>query len=152
MRKYVIAIITIALIAAQGCGRGIDTEPDPRKVVLNMFRAMDNNDRQAIAHYLDFAALLRTGATDYALQMDSVRTFYDPEKMLDDLTKGGLTHTRWSLLQRIVGEASQAGDTALVEVSFIDKSTDTQYYTKFGLRKTGKMWKIFSFNRRDSGQ
>jgi len=138
--------LTAALVLMGGCGPKVDTEPDPRKIVLNLFKSMDNDDRAALAHYLDFTSILKTSGADYALQTDSMRVFYDPEQIISDLAKGGLTNTRWGAMQRIVGDTQQGTDTALVDVSFIDKGSSTQYLTKFGLRKVGGNWKIFSFN------
>jgi hypothetical protein len=146
MIRKAIFCLAAALVVIGGCGPKIDTESDPRKIIINLFNAMDKSDRSALAHYLDFSSLLKTNVADYALQMDSMRVFYDPEQILDDLVKGGLTNTRWGGLQRIVGDAQQGTDTALVDVSFINQGTGTQYLTKFGLRKVGGNWKIFSFN------
>ena len=137
------------LFMAMGCSPKVDTSSDPRQIVLNMFRAMDASDRSALARYLDFPSLLKSGGADYALQMDSVRSFTDPEQLLNDLCKGGLTNTRWSLMQRVVGEAKESGDSAIVDVSFLDRSSGTQYLTRFGLQKFGGVWRIFSFNYKD---
>lgn len=144
--KKMFYLLPLILLIAGGCSTRVNTENDPRKVVINMFAAMENNDREALAHYLDFKTLLTTTDRDYALQMDSVRQFYDPEQILDDLLEGGLTFTRWHLMQRVVGSATQQNDSALVEVSFINKETSTQYYNKFGLRKVNDVWKIYSFS------
>jgi len=146
MIRKAIFCLTAALVIIGGCGPKVDTDTDPRRIVLNLFKAMDNDDRPALAHYLDFASLLKTSVADYALQTDSMRVFYDPEQILSDLAKGGLTNTRWGAMQRVVDDVQQGNDTALVEVSFIDKGSSTQYMTKFGLRKIGGNWKVFSFN------
>ncbi len=112
-----------------------------------MLKALEENDREKLAHYLDFSALLNPANRDYALQMDSVRRFRSPEDILNDLTEGGLTHDRWMSMQRIVAndEITESGDTAFVEVSFISKETNKQYYNKWGLRKINDIWKIYSF-------
>ena len=52
-------------------------------------------------------------------------------------------------MQRIVGSGSQLNDSALVEVSFINKETNTQYYNNFGPRKVNDVWKIYSFSVKD---
>lgn len=145
MRKSILVAIVLMLVIQTACVSKGDLEPDPRQVVLNMIRAMEKSDRTAVAHYLDLPSLLVPGERDYTLQMDSVRLFHDPNAILDDLCKGGLTWERWMGMQRIVGDASQSGDTAFVEVSFINKSTGTQYYNKWGLRKMNDRWKVFSF-------
>ena len=152
MRKFAVIFLLVAIALIQGCSSKGDQDPDPRQVVLNMLREMEKGDeeaRNALAHYLDFPSLLMPSDRDYALQMDSVRSFHNPEAILDDLTEGGLTRERWLSLQRVVGDAEQVGDTAFVEVSFTNKITDTQYYNKWGLRKINGLWKIYSFHTLD---
>lgn len=146
MRKMTIFALGAVLLIAVGCSSRGDKSSDPRQVVINMLRAVEQSDETALAYYLDFSSLLRPGEKDYALKTsDSPRVFTNPKDLLADLMKGGLTHERWMAMQRIVGDASLSGDTALVEVSFISQKTNTQYYNKWGLRKIDDMWKIFSF-------
>jgi hypothetical protein len=139
-------LLPAALLIMAGCSNKINTESDPRRAVIKMFQAMETNDRTTLAHFLDFETLLKAQENDYALQMDTARSFADPEEILDDLLEGGLTYQRWMALQRVVGSASQQNDSALVEVSFINKETSKQYYNKFGLRKVNDVWKIYSFS------
>jgi hypothetical protein len=146
MRKFLFALIPVILATFLGCSSGFENESDPRKVVIKMFRAMEENERETIAHYLDFESLIKPGLEDYALKMDSVRKFKDFNALLDDLVEGGLTYERWSPLQKVVGAATESTDSALVEVSFINKNSETQYYNKFGLRKINDRWKIYSFS------
>ena len=148
MRKFFVLLAPAVLLIIAGCSSGPNTSSDPRKVVLNMFRAIENNDRSKLAHYLDFPALMTSTGSDYALSaMDTARTFSNPESILDDLLPGGETYEHWKNLQKIVNKVvSQTQDSALVEVSFIDKQTSTQYYTLFGLDKVNDIWKIYSFN------
>ena len=115
--------------------------------MIKMLKTVEDSNREDLAHFLDFATLLRPGNRDYALQMDSVREFRTPDDILDDLTEGGLTYERWMAMQRIVANDSitAGGDTAFVEVSFISKETNKQYYNKWGLIKRNGVWKIFSF-------
>jgi hypothetical protein len=123
-------------------GAGGDT---PKDVVIKLFGAMERNDRAAIVNLLDMAALMNQTDQDYALQRKEPRVFHNPEAVLDDLTGNGLTKTRWFNMQRVVGNTEIEGDTAYVEVSFISKETNTQYYNKFGLRRMDGQWRIFSF-------
>ncbi len=146
MRSVGWMLLPAIILIVQGCASVGDTTTDPRRAVINMIRAMEDSERDDIAHYLDFRSIMEPGDTDYALQMDSVRVFMDIEAVLDDLTEGGLTHSRWMAMQRVVGNAEQTGDTAYVEVSFISQETGKQYYNKWGLRKLNDRWKVFSFH------
>ncbi len=134
----------LALLIVVGCG-GADTGDDPRKVVISMFGAMEKDDKAALAHVLDLAELMRTGNDDYAMQTNQPRTFVSPQEILDDLTGDGKTKKRWFSLQRIVNEAEIMGETATVEVTFVDKDASHGYRTKFGLHKKEGKWRIYSF-------
>jgi len=142
-------IVPALLAILAGCTGGANTEADPRRAVIKMFYAIEKDDRETLAHFLDFETLLKEGVQDYALKMDSIRVFHSPEDILDDLLKGGLTNQRWLAMQRVVGSAEQTNDSALVEVSFINKATSVQYYNKFGLRKVNDVWKVYSFSVTD---
>jgi len=146
MLRNTFLLLPALLIIVAGCNSASNDASGPREAVIKMFRAIENNDRETLAHYLDFQTLLKPGKVDYALTMDSARTFNNPNEILDDLLEGGLTHNRWQALQRVVGSGSQLNDSAQVEVSFINKETNTQYYNMFGLRKVNDVWKIYSFS------
>ncbi|MFQ6007954.1 MAG: hypothetical protein ACE5K8_03290 [Candidatus Zixiibacteriota bacterium] len=112
---------------------------------------MEKNDKAALAHLLDLAELMRGSYEDYALQIDSPRVFTNPEQILDDLTGDGLTKRRWFALQRIINKVDVMGETATVEVTFVDKESSKAYLTKFGLHVVNGKWKIYSFKTIQSG-
>jgi len=147
MRKlFVLAVPAILLIVA-GCSSGPNTSSDPTKVVVQMFRAIEDNNREKLAHFLDFPALMTPTGSDYALNLDSARRFSNPEDILNDLLPGGQTYESWKDLQKIVNKTiTQSDDSALVEVTFNNKQTGRAYRTAFGLDKINDVWKIYSFN------
>ena len=112
---------------------------------MEMFGAMERNDKAALAHVLDLGELMKTVNEDYALQTDVPRQFTNPQQILDDLTDDGATKKRWFSLQRIVNKVDVNGDIANVEVTFVDKQQSRGYMTVFGLHKVDGAWKIFSF-------
>jgi hypothetical protein len=138
-----LGLVLIALGHLTGCSLGGDDSP--REAVIKLFGAMERDDRAAIAHLVDLPRLMGITDEDYALQTDEPRVFYNPADVLNDLTGDGLTKTRWFSMQRVIGRTEIQGDTAYVEVSFINKKTDVQYYNKFGLHKVNDRWRIFSF-------
>ncbi|SYZ72568.1 conserved hypothetical protein [Candidatus Zixiibacteriota bacterium] len=146
MKKSGIILLAgfLALILISGCADN-RANLSPKDVVIKLFGAMERNDRAAIPHLVNLVALMNNRDEDYALQADTPRVFRNPEDILDDLTGSGLTKSRWFSMQRVIGQTELVGDTAYVEVSFIDKQADVQYYNKFGLAKSGGIWKIFSF-------
>ncbi len=118
---------------------------DPKQVVIAFFGAMEKNDQASLAHLLDLAALMKNVEQDYAFQGSEPRVFTNPQQILEDLTNDGQTKQRWFSLQRIVNRAEIMGETATVEVTFVDKAASKGYRTRFGLRKTNGNWKIYSF-------
>ena len=142
-------LMLLTLAAASGCS-DIDMN-DPRQVVIAMFGAMEKNDQAALAHILDLPELMRTSGDDYAFQTDKPRTFHDPQEILEDLTNDGKTKEVWFSLQRIVNTAQIMGETATVEVTFVDKDASRGYRTAFGLHKRHGKWKIFSFQTMQEG-
>jgi len=128
---------------ALGCG-GADMS-DPRRVVISLFGAMEKNDEAALTHILDIPELMRNSQQDYAIQQDRARVFTSPEEILKDLTGEGETKKVWFGLQRIVADARVMGETASVEVTFVDKANSRGYRTMFGLHLKQGEWRIYSF-------
>lgn len=145
-RMWIAVWATIASLVAGlfGCS-GTTEQDDPRKVVISMFGAMEKDDKAALAHLLDLGALMQAGPEDYSLGGGEPRRWTDPEQMLNDLTGDGLTKTRWFGYQRIVNDAQVTGETATVEVTFVDKAASRGYRTKFGVHLVNDKWKIYSF-------
>ena|GEM_PF-345695 len=137
---FLYIFIALAIACSGDIGGG-----SPKDTVIQLFGAMERDDRAAVSHLLDLPALMSNTDEDYALQRKEPRVFHNPEDILDDLTGVGLTKTRWFSMQRVMGRTEIKGDTAFVEVSFIDKKTNVQYYNKFGLHKVNDRWVIYSF-------
>jgi hypothetical protein len=133
--------ILTALLA--GCG-GPDMS-EPREVVISLFGAMEKNDEAALTHLLDIPELMRNSQEDYALQVENARVFTNPEEVLKDLTGDGETKRVWFALQRIVSNARIMGETATVDVTFVDKASSHGYRTTFGLHLKHGEWRIYSF-------
>jgi len=139
--------VLILLLGVIGLNLGCsDSGPtDPKAAVISMFGAMEKDDKAALAHLLDLPELMKTINEDYALQTDSPRVFTNPLEVLDDLTGEGQTKARWFSLQRIIGDTEVMGETATVEVTFVDKESSRGYRTKFGLHVKNEKWRIYSF-------
>lgn len=147
MRKAIVLAILCVIGGMVACSSSdVNTSDDPRQAVIQFFNAMSDNDTASLAHYLDFKELMKKTGEDYTLSTDAApRVFNGPQEILFDLVDGGLTKQRWFAFQRIVGNATQTADSALVEVSFINKEINKQYLTYFGLRRINDKWKIYSF-------
>ncbi|MCH9031252.1 MAG: hypothetical protein IIB00_03200 [candidate division Zixibacteria bacterium] len=144
--KYLIAnaiCLILSSLTLFGCGTIL--EPSPRQHVIKFFGAMERNDRPAIINSLDLVSLMQVSESDYALKLETPRVMQSPISIVDDLTEDGQTKQVWFRMTRVVGDQEIIGDTAYVEVSFLSESKGVQYYNKFGLRKIGEGWRIFSF-------
>jgi len=118
---------------------------EPREVVISLFGAMEKNDEASLTHLLDIPELMRNSQEDYALQVENARVFTNPEEVLKDLTGEGETKRVWFALQRIVSNARIMGETATVDVTFVDKAASHGYRTTFGLHLKYGEWRIYSF-------
>ncbi len=135
-------MLNLALLFS--CAKG---PPAPNSVVIQFLeKDMPNSDTTAILAKLDLPTLVQERKSEFADAGDSLRVQrYTEDSLIADLTAGGELNNRWLALQIIVSRVTEKGDTALVEVSFIDAQRDVQYYNKMGLRKTEEGWKIYSF-------
>lgn len=136
-------LLVLSVVFIYGCSSS--GPADPKSAVISMFGAMEKDDEAALAHLLDLQELMKTINEDYALQTDSPRVFTNPLEIIKDLTGEGLTKKRWFSMQRIIGETRVMGESATVEVTFVNKETSNAYLTKFGLHIKNDKWKIYSF-------
>jgi len=139
----VLLILLTVSGALLSCAESVSESP--RRVVIELFGAMERDERAGLANVLDIAALMEERQYDYALNLDQPRIFTTPLEIFADLTDSGLTKQTWFKYQRVVGDEEITGDTAYVDVSFVDKETGKQIFNRFGLRKVGQRWRIFSF-------
>ncbi|MEW5795869.1 MAG: hypothetical protein AB1772_05865 [Candidatus Zixiibacteriota bacterium] len=143
LAAIIYSLTALSAVMLFGCG---ETKLDePRQVVIALFGAMEKNDEATLTHILDLPELMRAKQEDYALQTDRARVFTTPEDVLKDLTGDGETKKTWFALQRIVANAEIAGETATVEVTFVDKEQSRGYRTTFGLHRVHGEWRIYSF-------
>lgn len=126
-----------------GCSEEVGNSP--KKVVIGLFGGMERNERGAVANALDLPELMKTTERDYALNLDTARVMKYPTDILKDLTDEGMTKKVWFDMRRIVGDEVVEGDSAYVEVSFLNTTTGTQYYNRFGVHRIAGRWRIYSF-------
>lgn len=142
-RTSISVLILSTILAFYSCSQG----PTPNSVVLEFLsKDMSNSDTTAMLAKLDVPALVEERQEELLSGGDTLRSKrYSADSLISDLTAGGEINTRWLSLQIIVSNVIEKGDSAEVEVSFIDAARDTQYYNRMGLYKKDKSWKIYSF-------
>jgi hypothetical protein len=117
------------------------------RTVYTFFDAMRQGDANRMAEVLDSSIYLgRSGAAE----LDTLTPGDDFEarrnRVLLELTGGNLKRL-WMTKQIVVGRTETSGDTAAVEVSFVDTETEKQYLTRFVLLKKSGTWQIVRFRK-----
>ena len=144
--KSILVFLIALSIVLLSVSCGSSGPAGPRDAVIELFGAMEKDDQAALAHLLDLSELMKNSEFDYALKTeDEPRQFTSPIEILEDMTGDGLTKKRWFSLQRIVNQVEMFGETATVEVTFIDKNSSKSYLTKFGVHVVNEKWKIYTF-------
>ncbi|MCI0531105.1 MAG: hypothetical protein L0Y74_04040 [candidate division Zixibacteria bacterium] len=146
--KYRVSIVLGILftLAIWGCSK--EELPDPKSDVIEFFgKNMPFADTLAVLKKLDVPAIVEDRKLQLASDGDTTRARgYTADTLLADLMPGGILNERWLKYQIIVSEVTVKGDSALVEISFVDPDASVQYYNKIGLYLTEeKLWKIYSF-------
>lgn len=140
--KVASLVLLIAIIDVS-CG----SEPEGRSTVHDFLRAIktDTVSYDYLSTLLDLDELVHEGAVyDYDT---TVSERANKDRFVDLLLPGGSVRERWISNQIIVGNSDVLGDTAVVEVSFIDQDAEPvkQYYNKMGVHRVNESWKIFAF-------
>ena len=135
----VLAILTV-LLSCSGT-------PEPRQTVMDFLGSLreDTTSIGYLDQLLDFDELLDENSI---YTYDS--TLSKSENKLEFATlllKGGKVRERWIRNQIVVGAVQVSGDTAIIEVSFIDREARPvkQYFNKMGAHRIDDKWKIFAF-------
>lgn len=141
MEKKVRSHLILAVLLILSCSSG----NQPKNTVMIFFGAMRSSDTLGIVNTVDLEKILAERKNELlsagkTAQADSLNR----EKLIEELTVGNLNQL-WLKNQIVVGKTEKKGDTALVEISFIDPNTGTQYYNKMALYRKDKNWKIFAF-------
>lgn len=140
-------LIALALSALTSCSH--NARPDPKDTIKLMFEAMRQSDSVSLAINIDLASAARGMERDLGPAVaDSTGTEPDPAaRLLSSMVGEGDLRNRWLTGNQIVlGHTETKGDTALVEVSFIDKITRVQYYNKMRLVFRNDRWVVTDFH------
>jgi hypothetical protein len=135
--------IALLLFALASCA----SEPEPRETVKRFLQSLreDTTSYDYLSQLLDLDELV----TENSIYTYDSTISFDANKqgLISSLQKGGTVRSRWIKNQIILGDVEILGDTATVEVSFIDKTAVPvkQFYNKMGVHLVDGRWKVFSF-------
>ncbi|MFH1892375.1 MAG: hypothetical protein ABIK83_06790 [Candidatus Zixiibacteriota bacterium] len=144
-RRTVTGLLLLILltIAAASCS----DDPEPRQTVMHFLQSLrqDTTSYDYLSQLLDLDELVKENSIynyDSSLYAAGNKVL-----LISLLQEGGSVREKWLKNQIIVGSVATLGDTATVEVSFIDKESVPvkQYYNKMGVHRIDGQWKIFSF-------
>ncbi len=117
--------------------------PDPRTTVKKFIEAVDQSDTTLINELLDFRALLKESLEGFSEKSKEELLPELRQNVLKDFSGEGITRMTWKNSLLVVGKSEVAGDSATVEVTYINKTSGTKDYTKIGLHLIDGKWKIF---------
>jgi hypothetical protein len=144
------AVLTLIVLIVTGfasCSH--NARPDPKETIKYMFEAMQQSDSVSLEQNVDLESAARGMERDLGPAVaDSTGATIDPGKrLLSAMVGDGDLRKRWlTENQIVVGRTETMGDTALVEVSFIDKITRVQYYNKMRLIWRNGRWIVTDFH------
>ena len=141
-----LALIVLVLFGLTSCSH--DARPAPKDTIMLMFNAMRESDSVSLAMNIDLVSAFPSIGLDLAPRAaDSSAAPVDTAAILLSAMVGdGHLNRRWlTENQIVVGKTETFGDTALVEVSFIDKITRVQYYNKMRLVFRNDRWIVTDF-------
>jgi hypothetical protein len=140
------AIIIICLALALGCSSG----PSPKDTVFEFIDAVKSADSLRIFSILDLDAYIAGTSEGNMPAMSSADTVAALEsyrvRTIDALLRDGEVRHRWLSNQIVVNKEINRGDTANVEVSFIDQQSGSMLYTQIQLkRQANHTWRVIFF-------
>ena len=138
-------IALLILIGLSACGQG--GRPSPRSVALEVFAAMRTSDSTFLRKHVDLERIglkMRDDLMIPAIDTSAIEPIW-ADRLLASFTGEGTIRERWLSNQIVLGKHATIGDTALVELSFIDRVTHMQHYNKMRLVYQDSIWIITDF-------
>ncbi len=112
--------------------------------MLDFVRMIQADSLADITPFVDLDSVAANEFSD--AKYDSLTLAEKKQRLLTGFIGSGEYRGVWAKSQIVVNEEFRRDDTtALVEVSFIDRSTRIQYYSQMGLKLRGGVWVISNF-------
>ena len=143
MKKLMAFLILAAILA---CSSG----PSPKDRVFEFIDAVKSADSLRVLSILDldsYIAITSEGNMPEMSSADTIAALYAYRtKTIESLLQYGEVRHRWLSNQIVVNKEILKGDTANVEVSFIDQQSGYMLYTQIQLRRQpDKSWRVVFF-------
>ncbi len=136
-------ILIICALVFAACAGG----PSPKDTVFEFIDAVKNSDSLKVAKILDVDAYIKSLIAAPATAQDTAQILeQNRPKAIQSLLGEGDIRTRWLRDLIVVNKEEIYGDTATVEVSFLNQQAGTQLYTRIVLqRQTDRTWRVTYF-------
>jgi hypothetical protein len=143
--RFICLCFLILFVITWSCSN----KPDPREDVKKLIAAVDQSDTTALKESLDLNWIVSQRLKGNT-EKDSLASFLKKrQELLDDLTGNGATRVSWNNSLMVIGKSEVIGDSATVEVTYIDKTNGIKDYTSMGLYfKEGK-WKVYDLKLKE---
>jgi hypothetical protein len=136
-----IGLILLVLLCA------CSSTPEPKDVVFDFIKAVKTSDSLAVTQLLDIDEYIKIRMTEMSPE-DSVAVI-EQERIgvIDRLLREGKTREYWNEegLKFVVNRARIYGDSAYVDVSYMEKTGRLIYTNMILKRYPDKNWKIIYF-------
>jgi hypothetical protein len=140
-----LAVFT-AIMACLALSLGCAGKPNPKDTVMDLFTALHADDTTMVLQSVDTGRAWRSVSLDLKQPADSLLTAISwGERLESALTGDGRLRSRWIKMQVVIGETEIKADSATVEVSFIDRDTRIQFYSRMALVFQDGHWRIVAF-------
>ncbi len=140
-RKLLYSLPILSALIILSCG---SDGPSARSRVLDFVRLIQADSLADTTPFVDLDSLAANEFSD--AKYDSLTLAEKKQRLLTGFIGSGEYRGVWAKSQIVVNEEFRRDDTtALVEVSFIDRSTRIQYYSQMGLKLRGGVWAITNF-------
>lgn len=148
LSRLIYALSVSLALTIVSCG---NDGPSARHHVLEFVRLIQADSLADITPFvdLDSVATSEFGEEKY----DTLSLASKKQRLLTGFIGSGEYRGVWAKSQIVVNEEFHRDDTtALVEVSFIDRTTRIQYYSQMGLKLRNGKWAITNFKANQENQ
>ena len=143
--RFICLCFLILFVITWSCSN----KPDPREDVKKLIVGVDQSDTTALKESLDLNWIVSQRLKGVP-EKDSLASFLKKrQELLDDLTGNGATRVSWNNSLVVIGKSEVIGDSATVEVTYIDKTNGIKDYTKMGLSFKDGKWKIYDLKLKE---
>lgn len=116
---------------------------NPRVVVMDFIEAVNRSDTISIEEYLDLDRFTQEKTKEIPEPEKQRIIPVIKEQLKSNFLGSGATRLKWQDKMIVVNKEEVQGDSALVEVTFIDQKTSITDYTKAKLYKKENRWWIY---------